>query len=95
MVNNGSVEWSLRAFASRGGGCEQCVYFGVRLLSCEQRALKEIQMASSEQFANFSSSRNLDLSSIGKKAFAPSNLTDTVQTIPAASQLCLVGCRIT
>ena len=39
---------------------------------------------------------NLDLSLIEKKSFAPSNLADTVQRIPAAyRQLCLVECKIT
>ena len=38
--------------------------------------------------------RNLDLSFSEKKSFAPSNLADTIQPIPAAySQLCLVGCQ--
>ena len=50
----------------------------------EQRALREF------------SRRNLDLSFIEKKSFAPSNLAMTIQPIPAAySQLCLVGCQIT
>ena len=50
----------------------------------EQRALRKF------------SRRNLDLSFIRKKRFAPSNLGDTVQPIPSAySHLCVVGCQIT
>ena len=61
------------------------------------RAASTLENTDSEQRAlRKFSKRNLDLSFIEKKRFAPSNLADTVKPIPAAySQLCLVGFQIT
>ena len=91
----GEIEWSLRALASL-----RTVRLFLRaraVIKFVLRAASTLENTDGEHRAlRIFSRRNLDFYFIAKKRFAPSNLADTVQPIPAAySQLYPVGWPIT
>ena len=72
------IEWSLRA-------CEQCVYFDLRaraVIKCVLRAASTLKNSYGEQRA-LRKFFGQNLALYWKKRFAPCNLADTVQPIPA------------